>query len=66
MLSSFINQATADGEEVDAQSPVEVRGRARPSVAHPFARVQSTSELPGRHRLSTAALSAELAEVVVV
>lgn len=58
-LSSFINQATAAEEEVEHNPPVDVSGSARPPseepAEHPFAKLQlSTSEVPGRHKLSTA------------
>lgn len=57
MLSSFINQATADDGVVEHNPPEEVRGSARPAsdelVAHPFTRLQlSTSEV-GKPRAST-------------
>lgn len=69
-LSSFINQATAADEEVEQSPPVDVNGNANPSdelVEHPFAKLQlSTSEVPGKHKLSTAdKLSAVLVVVVV-
>lgn len=50
MLSSFINQATADDDVVEHSPLVDVKGKARPAreelVAHPFVKLQlSTSEL---------------------
>lgn len=70
-LSSFINQATADEEEAEHSPPEDVSGNASPPKdvfdAHPFAKLQlSTSEVPGKHKLSTAdRLSAAFVEVVV-
>lgn len=70
VLSSFINQATAADEEVEHSPPADVNGSANPRfelVVHPFAKLQlSTSEVPGKHKLSTAdKLSAVLVVVVV-
>lgn len=70
MLSSFINQATADDDDVEQSPPDDVKGRARPArdelVAHPFAKLQlSTSELFGKLKPSTEFKLRLLAGVVV-
>lgn len=70
-LSSFINQATAADEEVEHRPPVDVNGKANPPnevpVEHPFAKLQlSTSEVPGKHKLSTADKLKAVFVVVVV